>query len=125
MCHWHLTFTTLFWSRKTPKVYPVLEPRTLIIYPVLYCIVLYCIVLYCIVLYCIVLYCIVLYCIVLETKSIFMLYLFDQMILPFNFSSTMFVQKSFKFSVAAISLVYLKVIHIGKSCKIQGGIHMS
>ena len=54
-----------------------------------------------------------------------MLYLFDQMILPFNFSSTMFVQKSFKFSVAAISLVYLKVIHIGKSRKIQGGIHMS
>ena len=89
---------------------------------VLYCIVLYCIVLYCIVLYCIVLYCIVLYCIVscrnitscgivsyrivLETKSIFMFYLFNQIILPFHFSSTMFVQKSFKFSITAISSSY-------------------
>ena len=73
---------------------------------VLYCIVLYCIVLYCIVLYCIVLYCIVLYCIVLETKTIFMLYLFYQMILPFHFSSTIFVQKSFKFPITAISLSY-------------------
>ena len=39
---------------KPKKVYPVLEPRTPIKYPVLkllYCIVLYCIVLYCIVLY--------------------------------------------------------------------------
>ena len=70
---------------------------------VLYCIVLYCIVLYCIVLYCIVLYCIVLYCIVLETKTIFMLYLFNQMMLPFHFSSAMFALKSFKFSVTAIS----------------------
>ena len=67
---------------------------------------LYCIVLYCIVLYCIVLYCIVLYCIVLETKIMFMLYLFNQMILPFPFSSVMFVQKSFKFSVTVISLSY-------------------
>ena len=49
------------------------------------------VVLYCIVLYCIVLYCIVLYCIRLETKTIFMLYLFNQMILPFYFSSTTFV----------------------------------
>ena len=70
---------------------------------VLYCIVLYCIVLYCIVLYCIVLYCIVLYCIVLETNIMFMLYLFNQMILPFPFSSVMFVQKSFKFSITVIS----------------------
>ena len=66
---------------------------------VLYCIVLYCIVLYCIVLYCIVLYCIVSYRIgdkdhiyaLLNTKSI---------------GSTMFVQKSFKFSITAISLSY-------------------
>ena len=36
----------------------------------------------------------------------FMLYSFDQMILPFPFSSVMFVQKSFKFSVAVISLSY-------------------
>ena len=80
---------------------------------VLYCIVLYCIVLYCIVLYCIVLYCIVLYCIVLywigldwiglETKIMFMLYLFNQMILPFPFSSVMFMQKSIKFSITVIS----------------------
>ena len=73
---------------------------------VLYCIVLYCIVLYCIVLYCIVLYCIVLYCIALETKIMFMLYLLNQMILPFPFSSVMFVQKSFKFSITVISLSY-------------------
>ena len=72
----------------------------------MYCIVLYCIVLYCIVLYCIVLYCIVLFCIVLETKTIFMLYLFNQMILPFHFSSTMFVQNSFQFSITAITLSY-------------------
>ena len=44
------------------------------------------------------------HCTVLETKTIFMIYLFNQMILPFQFSSTMFVQKSFKFSVTAISL---------------------
>ena len=38
----------------------------------------------------------------------FMLYLFNQMItsLPFPFSSVMFVQKSFKFSIAVISLSY-------------------
>ena len=47
-----------------------------------------------------------LYCIVLETNAIFMLYLFNQMILPFNFSSTMSVQKSLIFSVTAISLSY-------------------
>ena len=100
---------------------------------VLYCIVLYCIVLYCIVLHCIALHCIALHCIalhcialhcialhcialhyivlylyyiILETKTIFMFYIFNQMILPFNFSSAMFVQKSFKFSVTAISLSY-------------------
>ena len=58
------------------------------------------------VLYCIVFYamqCNALYCIVLETKTIFMLYLFNQIILPLYFSSTMFVQKSFKFSITAIS----------------------
>ena len=60
------------------KVYPVLELRTLTIYPVLE-------------------YCIVLYCIVLETKTIFMLYLINQMILPFHLSSTMFVQKGSNF----------------------------
>ena len=73
---------------------------------ILYCIVLYCIVLYCIVLYCIVLYCIVLYCIVSEKKFMFKLYLFYQMSLPFPFSSIMFVQKSFKFSITVISLSY-------------------
>ena len=73
---------------------------------VLYCIVLYCIVLYCTVLYCIVLYCIVLYCTVLETKIMFTLYLFNQMSLPFPFSSIMFVQKSFTFSITVISLSY-------------------
>ena len=57
-----------------------------------------------IVLYRLVLY--VLYCIVLRTKTMFMLYLSNQMILPFHFSSTMFVQKSFKFSITAISLSY-------------------
>ena len=36
----------------------------------------------------------------------FMLYLFNQMILPFLFSSVMFVQKSFKFSITVISLSY-------------------
>ena len=55
---------------------------------------------------CIVLYRIVLYCIVLETKTIFMLYLFNQMILPFHFSSTMSVQNSFKCSITAITLSY-------------------
>ena len=57
-------------------------------------------------LYCVVLYCIVLYCIVLEKKFMFKLYLFNQMSLPFPFSSIMFVQKSFKFSITAISLSY-------------------
>ena len=113
MCHRRLKFITLFWSGKTQKGYPALE---LLLLPVLYCIVLYCIVLYCIVLYCIVLYCIALhcivlycvalYCIVLETKIIFMLYLFNQIILPFPFSSVMFVQKSFKFSITVKSLSY-------------------
>ena len=64
--------------------------------------VLYCIVLYCIVLYCIVLYCIVLYCIGDKDH----VYAFNQMILPFPFSSVMFVQKSFKFSITVISLSY-------------------
>ena len=76
---------------------------------VLYCIVLYCIPLYCVVLCCVVLYCIALYCIVfivLETKIMFTLYLFNQMSLPFPFSSIMFVQKSFKFSITVISLSY-------------------
>ena len=68
---------------------------------VLYCIVLYCIVLYA--LHCTALHFIVLYCIVLETKAKFMLYLFNEMILPFHFSSTMSVQKSFRFSITAIS----------------------
>ena len=36
----------------------------------------------------------------------FMLYLCNQMILPFPFSSVMFVQKSFKFSITVISLSY-------------------
>ena len=36
----------------------------------------------------------------------FMLYLFNQMILPFPFSSVMFVQKSFKFSITVISFSY-------------------
>ena len=65
ICHRRLKFTTLFWSGKSQKVYPVLESLNQLYCIVLYCIVLYCIVLYCIVLYCIVLYCIVLYCIVL------------------------------------------------------------
>ena len=34
-----------------------------------------------------------------ETKIMFTLYLFNQMSLPFPFSSIMFVQQSFKFSV--------------------------
>ena len=113
MCHQRLKFITLFWSGKTQKGHPVLEwenpkriPCSGVTTPslnLLYCIVLYCIVLYCIVLYCIVLYCIVLYCIVLETKIMLMLYLFNQMILPFPFSSVIFVQKSFKFSITVIS----------------------
>ena len=36
----------------------------------------------------------------------FMLYLFNQMILPFHFSSAMIVGNSFRFSIAAISLSY-------------------
>ena len=49
---------------------------------------------------------IVLYCIVLETKIMFTLYLFNQMSLPFPFSSIMFVQKNFKFSTTVISFNY-------------------
>ena len=52
------------------------------------------------------LYCIVLYYVVLETKIMFMLYLFNQMSPSFSFSSIMFVQKSFKFSITVISLSY-------------------
>ena len=103
---------------ENPKSIHCSGTRSIVLYCIvfivlyLYCIVfvfvlyLYCIVLHCIVLYCIVLYCIVLYCIVLETKIIFMLYLFNQMILPYHFSSTMFVQNSFKFSITAITLSY-------------------
>ena len=36
----------------------------------------------------------------------FMLYLFNQMSLPFIFSSIMFVQKSFEFSITVITLSY-------------------
>ena len=36
----------------------------------------------------------------------FTLYLFNQMSLPFPFSSIMFVQKSFKFSITVIILSY-------------------
>ena len=36
----------------------------------------------------------------------FMLYFFNQMILPFHFTSFMFVQKSFKFSITVIRLSY-------------------
>ena len=116
MCHRCLKFITLFWSGKLQKdtllwSYHFFFKSIVLYCIVLYCIVLYCIVLYCIVLYCIVLYCIVLYriilsCIVLETKIMFMLYLFNQMILPFPFSSVMFVQKSFKFSITVINLSY-------------------
>ena len=35
ICEQRLKFTILFWSGKTQKVYLVLEPRTLIIHPVL------------------------------------------------------------------------------------------
>ena len=38
----------------------------------------------------------------------FMLHLFNQMILPLPFSSVMFVQKSFKSSITVISLSYDK-----------------
>ena len=41
-----------------------------------------------------------------EVMTIFMLYLFNQMILPFHFISTMFVQNSFQFSITAITLSY-------------------
>ena len=58
----------------------------------------------CKIMYRIVSYRIVLYCIVLETKTTFMLYLFNQMILLSHFSSTTFVLKNFKFSITAISL---------------------
>ena len=36
----------------------------------------------------------------------FMLYLFNKIVLPFPFSSVMFVQKSFKFSITVISLSF-------------------
>ena len=36
----------------------------------------------------------------------FMLYVFNQMILPFPFISVLFVQKSFGFSITVISLSY-------------------
>ena len=88
MCHRRLKFITLFWNGKTQKGYSVLELPLFLIY---------CIVLYCIVLYCIVLYCIVLYCIVLEMKIMFTLYFFNQMSLPFPFSSSMFVQRVLNF----------------------------
>ena len=42
----------------------------------------------------------------LYTKTIFMFYLFNQITLPFHFISTMFLQKSFTFSVTAISSSY-------------------
>ena len=79
MCHRRLKFITLFWSGKTPKGFPVLE------LPLFFNL---------------------LYCIVLETKIMFTLYLFNQMSLLFPFSSIMFVQKSFKFSITVISLSY-------------------
>ena len=87
MCHQRLKFITLFGSGKTQKGYPALELPLFLIY-------------------CIVLYCIVLYSIVLEKKFMFKLYLFNQMSLPFSFSSIMFVQKSFKFSITVVSLSY-------------------
>ena len=71
---------------------------------VVYCIVLHSIVLYCIVLCCVVLYCIALYCI--GDKDHAYALLMNQMILPFHFCSTMFVQTSFNFFIAAISLSY-------------------
>ena len=76
MCHRRLKFITLFWSGKTQKGYPALELPLFVI---------------------------VLYCIVLETEIMFTLYIFS---LPFPFSSIMFVQKSFKFSITVISLSY-------------------
>ena len=75
---------------------------------VLYCIVLYCIVLYCIVLYCIVLYCIVLYCIVLYWRQ--RPYLCFTSLIKWCYHSTLVLpclrEKSFKFSITAISLSY-------------------
>ena len=50
--------------------------------------------------------CVVSYCIVLETKTIFMFYLFNQMIVPFHYCSIIFVEKSLKFSFDAISSSY-------------------
>ena len=46
----------------------------------------------------------------------FMLYLFNQMILPFPFSSVMFVQKSFKFSI--ISEVKNYILFTGRCWKV-------
>ena len=102
---------SLLWSYHFLLIYCIVLYCIVLYCIVLYCIVLYCIVLYCIVLYCIVLYCIVLYCIVsyriiLEMKIMLTLYLFNQMSLPFPFSSIMFVQKSFRFSITVISLSY-------------------
>ena len=86
----------------------VTAPSCIVLYCIVFVLYLYCIcivfvlylycicivfVLYCIVLHCVALCCIVLHCIVLETKIMFMLYLFNQMILPFPFSSVMFVQE--------------------------------
>ena len=89
---------TLFWSKQNHVLHCI----------VLYCILSYGIVSYAVIWYRIISYRIVSYCIVLETNTIFMLYLFNQMILPFCFSSAMFVQKSFEFSITAIILSYDK-----------------
>ena len=108
-----LRFTTLFWSGKTQKVYPVLEPRVLIIYPVLDLpllprIVLYCIVLYGIVLYCIVLFCIVLYCVPTYWKQRPYLCFTYYLIKWFQDSTLVlpWLCKSFKFFITATSLSY-------------------
>ena len=79
MCHQRFKFTNHVLEWKTQKVYPVLERFLKQNY---------------------------VYRIVSETKSIFMLYSINQMFLPFHSSFTMFVQKSFKFSITAISLRY-------------------
>ena len=100
MCHQHLKFYHPVLEWENPKRIPCSGVTTSFLN------LLYFIVLYCIVLYCIVLYCIVLYCIVSETKIMFTLYLFNQMSLPFPFSSIMLVQKSFKFSITVIRLSY-------------------
>ena len=68
MCHWHLRFTTLFWSGKIQK-YTLFWNQEIMQSIVLYCIVLYCIVLYCIVLYCVALRCVALCCVVLYWRQ--------------------------------------------------------